>query len=808
MSDLLKRKYNFSEIEDKWKKYWDKEKLYEFKFDEKKPPYVVDTPPPYVSADHLHVGHIMSYSQAEFVVRYKRMQGFNVFYPMGFDDNGLPTERFVEKKYKVDKKKISKSEFIKLCLKETEKGSETYKNLWTNLGISVDWSKTYSTISPKAQKVSQWSLIDLYKKGHLYRKKMPIMWCPKCMTAIAQADLEDQEDKAKMNYINFKQKDSGKDLPIATTRPELIAACVALYVNPKDKRFKDLVGKKAIVPLFNYEVPIKTSETVEMEKGTGLMMVCTWGDQEDLEKWAKDDLDSRPLLEEDGRLNELGGEFKGMKVLTAREKIIERLKQKKFLVKQEDKVRTLNIHERCSTPMEIISSQQWFVKITDKEEEWMEYTKKLNWYPKSSAKIYETWVKSLKWDWCVSRQRYFGVPIPVWYCKKCNEPIFAKEKDLPVNPLEDKPPVDKCPKCAFEKLIPEEDVMDTWATSACTPFLLRELVKDKKIKKELFPATLRPNGYDIIRTWDFYSIVKSHYNFDSIPFEDMMISGHGLDEHGRKISKRLGNYVPSDKLLSDYGADAIRYWATGATLAQNLRFSEKEVKKGNRTNIKLWNVGRFVLMQTLPSLPSQERHFQKGTFDSFGSPRSGGWGFSAFDDMDLWILEELNETISKATEGFEKYTYSQVKNEVDAFFWNKFADYYIEFLKYRLNGDDKESKQAAVSTLFIVFLNILKLYAPMLPFITEELYQELYREFEGKKSIHISKWPKKIKIKQKFNRKEFEKAIAAIDEIRAYKSRNGISLGKEIEEYQLKTKVDLKKYKEFIKGAIKVKKLI
>ena len=786
MSEFLKRKYDFSEIEEKTKKFWDKEKLYRFSYDKNKPTYVVDTPPPYVSADHLHAGHIMSYSQAEFVVRYKRMQGYNVFYPMGFDDNGLPTERFVEKKYNIDKSKTTKSEFIKLCLKETEKGAQSYRQLWTNLGISVDWEKTYSTISPIAQKVSQWSLIDLYKKGYLYREKMPIMWCPKCMTAIAQADLEDEEETSKMNFINFKLKDSDKNLTIATTRPELIPGCVALYVNPKDKRHKDIVGKSAIVPLFDYEVPIKTSEAVDQEKGSGLMMVCTFGDTEDMEKWKTDNLDTRAIIEEDGRLNKLAGKYKGMKVRHARDEILKDLKENGYLVKQEKISHTLNVHERCSTPMELIQSKQWFIKVAENKDEWLKYIKKLNWYPKSSSKIYKTWVEALKWDWCISRQRFFGVPIPVWYCKDCNKLIFAKDEDLPVNPAEDKAPIKECPNCKCEEFIGETDVMDTWATSSCTPFLLKELIEDEEIKEKLFPATLRPNAFEIIRTWDFYSIVKSHYNFGKKPFFDVMISGHGLDENGRKISKRLGNYIESNKLVKDYGADAIRYWATGASLGQNLKFNLKEIKKGNRTNIKLWNVGRFLMMNL-------------EQYDFADNDKRN------YEDADLWIVDELNDTIKVATLGFEKYNYSKVKKEVDNFFWSKFADYYIEFIKYRLESPNKETRLAAQHTLYHVFYNIIKLYAPILPFITEELYREIYKEHEDYKSLHASQWPKKYRLNKQYDQKEFKKAIEAVDEIRAYKSKEGISLGKEVNEYKLKTKVDLDKYKDFIKNAIKVK---
>ncbi|HPD20002.1 MAG TPA: class I tRNA ligase family protein, partial [Candidatus Pacearchaeota archaeon] len=471
----LPKEYDFKATENKWKKKWEEEDLYRFSLKEGAPLFVVDTPPPYVSADHLHAGHIMSYAQAEFIVRYKRMRGYQVFYPMGFDDNGLPTERFVEKKYNIDKSKTTKSEFIKLCLQETEKGIENYKKLWADLGISVDWSKTYSTISPLPTKVSQWSLIDLYKKNALKREELPILWCPYCQTAISQSDIEDRERNSKMNYISFPLKGEKETMLIATTRPELLPACVALYFHPQDKRYQGLNKKKAIVPLFDYEIPIKTSETVDQEKGTGLMMVCTWGDAEDLEKWRTDGLETRNLLTIDGKLNEKGGKYQGLDIEQAREKILADLKENNFLVKEEAIKQIVNVHERCDTPIEFIQSKQWFIKIAEQKDIWIEYGKKINWHPAYMFKNYELWVNSLKWNWCVSRQRYYGVPFPFWYCQKCGEVILPKEEDLPVNPPEDNPPVSCCPVCQSKEIIPETDVMDTWATSSCTPFLLREL---------------------------------------------------------------------------------------------------------------------------------------------------------------------------------------------------------------------------------------------------------------------------------------------------------------------------------------------
>jgi len=778
-------KYNFKNIETKARELWEKNEIFKFDETSDKPLYVVDTPPPYVSADHLHAGHIMSYAQAEFIVRFKRMNGFNVYYPMGFDDNGLPTERFVEKKYNLNKDKITRSEFIELCLKETEIGAKTYKDLWNALGISVDWTKTYSTIDKNAQKVSQKSLIDLHRKKALYRKSEPILWCVSCQTALAQADLEDEEMDGKLNYINFNV---GKEkLTIATTRPELLPACVALYVNPSDSRYSKFIGQKAEVPLFNYGVEIRTSEKVDPEYGTGLMMVCTWGDQEDVEKWKEDKLEERDLFTENGRLSELAGEFKGLKILQAREAIISKLDEGGFLIKQEPVHRAVSVHERCSTPVEFIKSKQWFIKVADLKDTWIKQGKKLSWYPIERFKDYDIWINNLKWDWCVSRQRFYGVPLPIWNCEDCEESVFAQENDLPVNPLEDKPPVDKCPNCGSSNLKGEEDVMDTWATSSTTPEIIKELISGP-LKEKVYPANLRPNAFEIIRTWDFYSIVKAHYNNDSIPFKDVMISGHGLDSKGHKFSKRLGNYKPASELVNNFGADAIRYWATGALLGQNLKFSDAEVNMGNKTAMKIYNVANLLDFYKITSTPEIKHE--------------------DLEYADIWILDNLNKLIFNSTEAFNNYSYAKARSLTDDFFWNKFTDLYLEMIKYRLNGEDEISKKTAEWTLRTVTLNLLKLYAPMLPYITEEVYQYSFMHENKDISIHVSSWPEEMKVQNTKDISDFDTAIEAINEIRKYKSENNISLGKELDEFKLTTKIDRDKYSDFVKGAIKVKNLI
>lgn len=785
----LPKNYNFEKCEQYWRNFWDKEKIYQFDENSDKEIFSVDTPPPYVSAEHLHAGHIMSYSQAEFVVRYKRMQGYSVYYPMGFDDNGLPTERYVEKKYKVDKSKIKRDEFIKLCLKETDIGIQNYKDLWMALGISVDWSKTYSTINNHSRKISQWSFIDLYKKGLVKQLEQPVYWCPRCQTALAQAELDDNEQKSKLNIINFKSEDGG-NLQIATSRPELLPACVALFVNPEDKRYKDLIGKKAQVPLFGHKVPILSDNEVDMEFGTGLMMVCTWGDSEDVIRWKENKLETRIIINERGLLTELAGDYKGMNIEEAREAVIGELKKEKLLVRQEDIIHVLNTHDRCNTPAEFVMTKQWFISVVDNKDKFLKSGDELNWFPRHMKSRFDDWVKALKWDWCISRDRYYGVQFPVWYCKDCEEVILPEEKDLPIDPTIDKPKR-KC-KCGSGDYIAESNVMDTWMTSSMSPLIISKLVNNKIVQDKLYPASLRPQAFEIIRTWLFYTVVKSQYHHNTLPFKDVMISGHGLDGKGRKISKSLGNFKDPNKIITQYGADALRYWATGAKLGENMRYNEQEIQKGKRTVTKLWNAAKFAIS------------FLKDMDPKINNIK--------LEDADKWVLSKLNICISRVGIEFEHYSYSKARDIIDKFFWNTFADNYMEFIKYRLYSEEiemKESRKAAQHTLYNVLLTIIKLYAPILPFITEEVYQMFFKEIEGDKSIHLSKWPKESVdwiTKENFDI-DFMKALNVIERVRKYKSDNQISQGKEIGEYKIEGDRPDKKYDEFIMNVVRVNKL-
>ncbi|MBN1982829.1 MAG: class I tRNA ligase family protein, partial [Chitinivibrionales bacterium] len=433
----LPKKYDYQETEPRIARFWAENEIYRFNPYDPRPCFPVDTPPPYVSADHLHIGHAMSYSQAEFIVRYKRMSGHNVFYPMGFDDNGLPTERFVEKKYRLgpDRKGMTRQEFIALCLEETARGAQTYRRLWEQLGISVDWNLSYSTIDARCQKAAQKSFLELAGRGLISRRQEPVQWCYACRTSCAQADIELEECSGQLHTIAFSTTD-GTPLRISTTRPELMAACTALYCNPDDERYRHLLDQKAIVALFGHAVPFKTNTEVDPTFGTGLMMVCPWGDAEDVKKWRIDRLDVRMIFDESGKMNDLAGPLAGLTVSQARQRVIELLAAQGLLLATTTQMQRIGVHERCGTPIEFRSTPQWFLNILDMKGKFLELGAMLDWNPPFMKQRYDAWVDNLKWDWCISRQRTYGVALPLWYCASCSTPYFADPTALPVDPVQ------------------------------------------------------------------------------------------------------------------------------------------------------------------------------------------------------------------------------------------------------------------------------------------------------------------------------------------------------------------------------------
>jgi len=714
--NMVLKEMDFAQIEAKWKKFWEKENIYRFNPDSKKKIYSVDTPPPTLSGA-MHIGHACSYSQQDFIVRYKRMRGFNIFYPFGTDDNGLPTERLVEKRKNVRSKEMSRSEFVELCMKFLKEERPKFIQDWKDIGISCDWNLSYSTINAHSRKISQWSFLDLYKKRRAYHKDAPAMWCPECRTGVAQVEVQDKEVDSTFNDIIFKIDE--RDLTIATTRPELLPACVAVFYHPDDARFKKYKGKKAKVPLFNFEVPILEDKRVDPKKGTGIVMCCTFGDQTDMEWQKAYDLEIKMAIDEKGCMTNLAGKYQGLKVREARKEIINDLKSAGLLTAQKPITHVLNVHERCGTEIEFVKSKQWFVKYLDLKKELLQWGSKLNWFPKHMRHRYDNWVKGLQWDWLISNQRHFGVAFPVWYCKKCGEVIVAKEAQLPVDPIKDKPPVKVCPKCKSKEFVPETDVLNTWFTSSMTPQIATKLA-NQKTEKKLFPMDLRPQAHEIISFWLFNTVLKSNLHCKKNPWKDVVISGF-VTLKGEKMSKSKGNVIQPQDVVKKYGADAIRYWAGSSKLGEDFDYQEKDVVSGRKFVNKLINASRFVFMNFGNKKPNKPKKLEE------------------FDEL---FLKLVNNCILTTTWRFEQYDYSRAKFNAEELFWKFFCDIYLEVVKWRVYNGTKQEKESAYYTLYQALLTILKLMAPFTPFITEEVYQKYFRKYEKDKSIHISNWPK------------------------------------------------------------------
>lgn len=769
----MDKKYDFHKAEKELEQFWEEQGIYRYQNGRDKKIFSIDTPPPTVSGK-LHIGHVFSYTQAEIIARFKRMQGYDVFYPFGFDDNGLPTERLVERDEKVRASQLPRSEFQDRCIQTIRKYEEQYKDLWQRLGFSVDWNLQYQTISDLSRKISQRSFIELVRHKKAYRKESPVLWCTECQTSIAQAELETKECETTFHYLNFET--SIGDLLIATTRPELLAGCVCIFVHPEDERYRNYVGETATVPLYDFEIPVLTDDTVAMDKGTGAVMCATFGDAADVEWVQRHDLDYKKIILSSGRIEEEVAFIGGMTVGKARERIIELLREKKLLVRQETIHHMVAIHERCGNEVEFIPSKQWYIDVLTDKERFLKAADEIRWHPAHMKNRYKIWVENLKWDWCISRQRYFGVPFPVWYCKACGRPILPEEEQLPVNPLETGP-LHPC-GCGCQEWVPERAVFDTWATSSVTTLINARYGEADDISSDLFPMGMRCQAHEIIRTWAFYSIVKSLYHTGEIPWKDIMISGFVLAKPGEKISKSKENAASSPMALIDaHSADAIRYWSASSKLGTDTFFSEDELKISKRFINKLYNAARFATMQ-LEDFTKPERYEE-----------------AALLPVDRWILQRVNETTGKAAQLLEDYEIGQARHEIDDLFWKDFCDYYIEIAKERLYQPEKHGAEQRYSGQIAIYhslLGILKLYAIYTPYVTEYIYQKYYRHFEKEISLHQTCW--EIKREKGIYIEFGEHLKELIAGVRRFKTENQMSMKDHLAELIITCP---KKYKDF-----------
>ena len=808
----FEKNYNHLEVEKRIVSNWEDNKIYYgINLDNKKL-FSIDTPPPTASG-YLHIGHVFSYSHQDIIARFKRMNGFEIFYPMGWDDNGLPTERRVQDYFnvrcdpdeksveniqefveKIDKKsnpvKVSRKNFIELCHIVTTEDEKVFKDLFMKIGLSVDWDQEYATIQDIPREIAQRSFIDLYKKGNVYNVQSPSLWDPEFQTAVAQAEIEDREVPGAYHDIEFETSD-GSSFVISTTRPELLAACVGIATHPDDKRFKNLIGKTAITPLFEVEVPIFSSELVDKDKGTGILMVCTFGDNVDVQWWKEEKLETRIIVNKFGRLKEVdfnSQNFKskkpkkandfykmieGKNLKQAKKIIVEMLSEplnfnnKAALVSQPREImHSVRFYERSKTPLEILSTRQWFVKLLDKKKMLLEKSNQIEWHPTFMSKRFENWTENLNMDWCISRQRFFGVPFPIWY--KLNEnlqpdydnPLFPDESELPVDPSEDTPKeFNENQRGKPNGFVGEKDVFDTWFTSSMTPQIGGKWGTGEDFFDKILPYDIRPQSHEIIRTWAFYTVVKSALHHNEIPWKNVIISGWVLDPDRKKMSKSKGNVVVPNDLIEKYGADAVRYWSANARLGADTANDEQVFKVGKKLVVKIFNASKFVL-----------NNFHK--IDVLDKS-------NIKNPLDKSLVSIFNNYLEKITESLNKYQFAEALNLTEDFFWNYFTDNYIELVKNRrLNGSSADSLSAS-TTLILILENVLKLFAPFVPMITDEIWLTMYPD---KKSIHLQKWPQKIDVDlNNISSHEFEVAKESIASIRKEKTSNEIGLGKEVE---------------------------
>ncbi|HEX8715108.1 MAG TPA: valine--tRNA ligase, partial [Solirubrobacteraceae bacterium] len=736
-------------LERKWSEAWERDGVY--RFDRTAPRervFSIDTPPPTVSGS-LHVGHVFSYTHTDAVARYQRMRGKAVFYPMGWDDNGLPTERRVQNHFGVrcdpsvpydaafeppadpsekEPLSISRPNFVELCLALTETDERAFEELWRRLGLSVDWSMTYTTIGARAQRISQRSFLGLLERGEAYQLEAPTLWDVDFQTAVAQAELEDRERPGAMNRVRFGLADDGPggagEALIETTRPELIPACVALLAHPDDERQRGLVGRDALTPLFGTRVPVLTHPLVDPEKGTGLVMVCTFGDLTDVVWWRELGLPVRSVLGPDGRLLDVpwgaaGWEsddeararrfyeqLAGKTVNQARKRILELLGEAGALVGEPTQVtRAVKFFEKGERPVEIVTSRQWFVRTTAHAEQLLARGRELQWHPPYMRARFEDWVNGLTGDWCISRQRFFGVPFPVWYplddsgAIRYDEPIAARAEQLPVDPSTDVPDgYDAAQRGQPNGFVGDPDVMDTWATSSLTPQIAahadvsetharvagaggaREAADaGEGLFANVFPMDVRPQAHDIIRTWLFSTILRSQLDYDELPWRNAAISGWVLDPDRKKMSKSKGNVVTPMHLLEEFGADAVRYWAASGRPGTDTAFDAQQMKVGRRLAVKLLNASKFALAD----LSAEGERSEVGRLTSA---------------LDRAMIARLGRVVADATQSFDEYDYARALERVETFFW-WYCDYYLELVKGRRYdaGETEEARAGAAS---------------------------------------------------------------------------------------------------------------
>ena len=773
-------------LEAKWSRRWEADGVYRFdRTATRSAVFSIDTPPPTVSGS-LHMGHVFSYTHTDNIARYRRMAGDEVFYPMGWDDNGLPTERRVQNYFGVrcdptlgydedfvpppdggdpsavearGEIAISRRNFIELCHVLTAQDERAFEALWRQLGLSVDWSMTYATIDERCQRVAQRAFLENLARGEAYQIEAPSLWDVTFGTAVAQAELEDRERPGAYHRISFGRDgtsgagngSAGSDtVEIETTRPELLAACVALVAHPDDERYQSLFGTTVTTPLFGVEVPVVAHKMAEPEKGTGIAMICTFGDTADVTWWRELNLPVRAIVDRRGRIahdpppgieepsgHEAYRQLAGRTVGGARNATVELLRQSGDLIGEPRPItHAVKFFEKGDRPLEIVSSRQWYIRNGGRDrhlrDELIARGFEMTWHPPHMQARYTNWIEGLTGDWLISRQRYFGVPIPLWYPlddagePRWDQPIIPNDDALPVDPSSDVPPgYDESERGQPSGFEGDLDVMDTWATSSLTPQIACGWSEDPDLWERTYPMDMRPQGHDIIRTWLFSTAVRSHLGHDCAPWRHCALSGWILDPDRKKMSKSKGNVVTPVDLLDTYGADAVRYWAANGRPGTDTAFDEGQMKIGRRLAIKLLNAAKFALAMTGGSTPLEQ--------DSAGS---GDRARSVNNALDAALLAGLAELIRVATDAFENFDYARALERSEQFFW-RFTDDYVELAKGRAYGGQTDEAAADAHLTLTVSLDVLlRLFAPFLPFVTEEIWS-----WWRTGSVHRAAWP-------------------------------------------------------------------
>jgi valyl-tRNA synthetase len=820
--EKLPKHFEFQDKEEFWDQKWRDLKIFEYQEDPHREIFSIDTPPPTVSGS-LHIGHVFSYTQTDVIARFKRMCGKNVFYPIGWDDNGLPTERRVQNLYHIrcdatlpyeknlglqpasakEKKEkqrpVSRANFIEICQKVTSEDERAFLKLFRRIGLSVDWREEYSTINHQCRKLAQYSFLDLFEKKLVYSHEAPTMWDVDFQTAVAQAEVEDRLTSGAYHNIRFGVEDSKESFVIATTRPELLPACVGVTAHPDDTRYQHLFGKKAITPAFFTPVEIFPSELVDPEKGTGILMVCTFGDATDVIWWREKKLPLRQILDSTGCLKKIqfGSEsfpsinpdkaktfyeaLVGRYTKQARSKMVEILKNHESSSSLTDEAplqgdpapieHAVKFYEKGDRPLEFITTRQWFVHLMKNKYRLLEMGEKIHWHPNFMKARFRNWTENLQIDWCISRQRYFGVPFPVWYGLDQNaKPDFSRvylprKESLPVDPMTDAPEGFKeSQRNQAHGFIGDLDVFDTWFTSSLTPQIGSGWIDKPERHQNLFPMSLRPQAHEIIRTWAFYTIAKALLHENTIPWKDIAISGWILDPERKKMSKSQGNVVTPMHLIEEYGADPIRYWAASARLGVDTAFDDQVFKIGRRLVTKIFNASKFVLSQEGES--SQITH-----------------------ELDRSMVYELSDLVQRATNSMNEFNYAQCLQETERFFWNYFTDTYIELVKNRAKfSTDPTDRNSAVTTLRLSLKVLLRLFAPILPYICDEVWSWSFAKESKTQSVHQASWPHQDEFLE-VEKPEFIDslgiAMECMNQIHKFKTENQISIGTPIERLKL-----------------------